>query len=92
MYSGGILLVPFLRVSKYARLDDGQLNLLRDCLQRCGHPRFRKEFAQSRHVPYGNSAEFKKSIATADVSKLAMLVRIVGLLLQTKVYLFWTKI
>jgi ABC-type transport system involved in cytochrome c biogenesis ATPase subunit/GNAT superfamily N-acetyltransferase len=65
-----------------------QLDLLRGCLQRCGHPRFRKEFAMSRHVPYGNSAEFKRCVGEADAAKLAKLLKIVGMLLQTKVYLF----
>lgn len=68
------------------------LELLRACLARCGHPRFRKEFSSSRHVPYGNSADFKKCILEADIPKIARLLRIVGMLLQTKVYLFWTTI
>jgi len=76
-------------LEKLKDLEREQLCFLRGCLQRCGHPRFRKEFAQSRHVPYGNSAEFKKAIGEADISKLARLLRIVGMLLQTKVYLFW---
>ena len=78
-------------LGKLEGLASGQLDLLRGYLQRCGHPRFRKEFAVSRHVPYGNSVEFKKCISEADVPKLARLVKIVGMLLQTKVYLFWSK-
>jgi len=74
---------------KLAELDNDKLNMLRGYLQRCGHPRFRKEFAASRHVPYGNSTEFKKAIGEADAPKLARLIRIVGMLLQKKVYLFW---
>jgi ABC-type lipoprotein export system ATPase subunit/GNAT superfamily N-acetyltransferase len=76
-------------LGKLEGLASGQLDLLRGYLQRCGHPRFRKEFAVSRHVPYGNSAEFKKCMSRADVPKLVRLVKIVGMLLQTKVYLFW---
>jgi len=79
-------------LGKLEGLASGQLELLRGYLQRCGHPRFRKEFAVSRHVPYGNSAEFKKCIKDADIPKLARLVKIIGMLLQTKVYLFWSKI
>ena len=33
---------------------------------------------------------FKEKVDNADIKKLAKLVRIVGLLLQTKVYLFWS--
>jgi hypothetical protein len=71
------------------KLTGEQLTTLRSWLQRSGHPRFRKEFAISRHVPYGRTAEFKKCIAEADLPKLGRLLKIVGMLLQTKVYLFW---
>ncbi len=66
-----------------------QLELLKACLARCGHPRFRKEFLIGRHLPYGKSQEFKNAIAEAEVPKLAKLIRVVGMLLQSKVYLFW---
>jgi hypothetical protein len=66
-----------------------QVEFLKACLARCAHPRFRKEFAISRHVPYGNPAEFRRCIRDSDELKLARLIRIVGMLLQTKVYLFW---
>ena len=64
---------------------DGAIEI-RVCTGRLG---FRKEFAVSRHVPYGNSAEFKKCISEADIPKLVRLVKLVGMLLQTKVYLSW---
>jgi ABC-type transport system involved in cytochrome c biogenesis ATPase subunit len=71
-------------------LDEKNLRILREELAKCNHPRFRKEFAASRHVPYGKQAEFKECIKKADPDKLAKLVKIVGMLLQTKVYLFWS--
>ncbi len=75
--------------NKLGDLTTEQMELLRDCLAKCGHPRFRKEFAMSRHVPYGKSQEFKNAIAEADVPKLAKIIKVVGMLLQSKVYLFW---
>jgi hypothetical protein len=78
-------------IEKLEGLNNEQLSLLRGCLQRCGHPRFRKEFAASRHVPYVNLAEFKKAIDNAESPKLTRLIKIVGMLLQSKVYLFWTR-
>jgi GNAT superfamily N-acetyltransferase len=78
-------------LEKLEKLNNEQLRLLRSCLQRCGHPRFRKEFAASRHVPYVNLAEFKKAIDNAESPKLTRLIKIVGMLLQSKVYLFWTR-
>ena len=74
---------------KLENLKTNELGMVRHCLIRCGHPRFRKEFAGSRHVPYGDSADFKEALEKADLAKLARLVRIVGMLLQTKFYLFW---
>jgi hypothetical protein len=46
-----------------------------------------KEF--SFHDPYGKSKFFKKAVETADLEKIAKLIGICGMLLQTKVYLFW---
>jgi hypothetical protein len=76
---------------KLGDLNSEQLEMLKEHLARCGHPRFRKEFALSRHIPYGNSAEFREAISKADVLKVAKLIRIIGVLLQTKVYLFWKE-
>lgn len=42
------------------------------------------------HKPYGKTKLFKMEVGKADLVKLAKLVRIVGFLLQTKVYLFWS--
>lgn len=63
------------------------------CLQfRNKHPRFKKEFAVSRHQPFGKTSDYILAIRKADYSKLAKLIKIVGMLLQAKVYLFWEKI
>ncbi len=43
------------------------------------------------HKPYGKARLFKEKVENADYEKLAKLINIVGLLLQTKVYLFWGK-
>jgi hypothetical protein len=55
------------------------------------HPRFRKEFASCRHVPYGKTRDYAVGVENADLEKLTKLVKIVGMLLQTKIYLFWGK-
>lgn len=56
------------------------------------HPRFEKEFAVSRHHPFGKTSDFINCIENADSVKMAKLVKIVGLLLQTKVHLFWSRV
>jgi hypothetical protein len=49
-----------------------------------------KEF--SFHDPYGKSKIYKEAVENADLEKLTKLVGICGLLLQTKVYLFWSQL
>jgi len=43
------------------------------------------------HKPYGKAEFLKEKVDKADFEKLEKLIEIVGLLLQTKVYLFWRK-
>ena len=51
---------------------------------------FKKEVpGPGRRQPFFEAAEYKCCIESADLAKLAKLIRIVGMLLQTKVYLFW---
>jgi hypothetical protein len=42
-------------------------------------------------VPYGTTKMYREGIESADLERLAKLIRIVGILLQTKVYLFWQR-
>jgi hypothetical protein len=43
----------------------------------------------SRHHLFGKTSEYIKGIENADLTKLTQLIKIVGMLLQTKVHLFW---
>ncbi len=56
------------------------------------HPRFKREFTVNRHQPFGKTSDFIANILSCDVEKLAKLIKLAGLLSQTKVYLFWTKV
>jgi len=51
------------------------------------HVRFMKEFFY--HQPYGKRVLYKEKVRTAGLEKLAKLIYVTALLLQTKVYLFW---
>jgi hypothetical protein len=55
------------------------------------HSRFRREIAANCHMPFGATKACWEGIENADLEKLAKLVEIVGVLLQTKVYLFWNQ-
>ena len=75
-------------LKKLGRLKCEDLHKVREAFKENVHPRFMKEFFY--HKPYGKTKLFKMEVGKADLVKLAKLVRIVGFLLQTKVYLFWS--
>ena len=77
--------------AKLENLSPAQLSSLREAFVKNSHPRFKKEFASSRHQPFGKTSDYIKGIENADSEKLARLIKIVGMLLQTKVYLFWSQ-
>jgi ABC-type transport system involved in cytochrome c biogenesis ATPase subunit len=74
---------------KLESLNSEQINELKNAFIRNKHPRFKKEFATSRHQPFGKTSDYIACIENADHMKMAKLVKLVGMLLQTKVYLFW---
>ena len=78
-------------LDKLQSLSSEQLEELKEAFIRNDHPRFRKEFAVSRHMPYGKTSDYVLSIQNADLLKMAKLIKLVGMLLQTKVYLFWSN-
>jgi hypothetical protein len=43
------------------------------------------------HQPYGKKDLYQQCVATASLEKLAKLIHVTSLLLQTKVYLFWSS-
>jgi hypothetical protein len=75
--------------AKLENLTSAQLSLIREAFVKNSHPRFKKEFAVSRHQPFGKTSDYVLSIKNADITKMAKLIKLVGMLLQTKVYLFW---
>jgi hypothetical protein len=76
--------------AKLENLTSAQLDLIREAFVKNPHPRFKKEFASSRHQPFGVASAYVRCIRNADSVKMAKLIKIVGMLLQTKVYLFWS--
>ncbi len=74
---------------KLESLSSEQIDELKAAFIRNKHPRFKKEFAISRHQPFGKTSDYIACIKNVDHVKMAKLVKLVGMLLQTKVYLFW---
>jgi ABC-type ATPase with predicted acetyltransferase domain len=72
-----------------SELKTESLEAVRDAFIRHAHPRFFKVFFS--HIPFGKKEQYRKSIMTASFEQLAVLIKICGFLLQTKVYLFWRR-
>jgi hypothetical protein len=47
--------------------------------------------AFSYHLPFGAKQTYREQIEHLSLEKLAHLIKICGFLMQTKVYLFWSK-
>jgi hypothetical protein len=54
------------------------------------HPRLKKEIT-SRHGQFGRMTTCTKEVQITDNHKVAKLIKILAMLSQTKVYLFWTS-
>ncbi len=76
---------------KLGALSVAQVDALRIAFIKFGHQRFKKEVAGCRGVPYGSTKLYREGIEKADLAQLAKLIGITGVLLQTKVYLFWSR-
>jgi hypothetical protein len=74
---------------KLQGLSPAQMEKLKESLIKNKHPRFKKEFAVSRHQPYGKTSDYIQSIQNAEMPKIVKIIKLVGILSQTKVYLFW---
>ncbi len=77
--------------SKLENLTEQQIRELKTAFMASKHPRFKKEVAPSRHNPYGKTSEYLASMQTADNLKIGRLIKILAMLSQTKVYLFWCR-
>jgi hypothetical protein len=78
--------------AKLESLTDEQVSRLKEVFLENKHPRFKREFSSSRHQPYGKTSDYITAIKEANQAKLAKLIKLVGTLTQTKVYLFWKSI
>ena len=75
--------------AKLENLNPKQVEQIKQAFIANKHPRFKKELAGTKNQPYGETENYIKSINKATAEKIAKLVKLVGMLLQTKFYLFW---
>jgi ABC-type transport system involved in cytochrome c biogenesis ATPase subunit/GNAT superfamily N-acetyltransferase len=77
--------------SKLDSLTEEQTTEIKTAFVASKHPRFKKEVAGSGNKPYGKTSDYVAYVKKADNLRLGRLIRILALLSQTKVYLFWSK-
>jgi hypothetical protein len=75
--------------SKLESLNKEQILELKAAFIGSPHPRLKKEVISSRHNPFGKTSDYILLIQTADNVKIGRLIKILAMLSQTKVYLFW---
>jgi ABC-type ATPase with predicted acetyltransferase domain len=75
-------------LSALQNLSQEQLTQLKEVFVKNPHLRFKREIGSLRHMPYGTTAVYAEGIRNASMERMVKIVKIVGMLLQTKVYLF----
>jgi ABC-type ATPase with predicted acetyltransferase domain len=78
-------------IAKLENLQLEQVKELKEAFIKNKHTRFRKEFAASRHQPFGKVVDYIACMQKAELPELGKLIKLVGMLSQTKVYLFWAN-
>jgi ABC-type lipoprotein export system ATPase subunit/GNAT superfamily N-acetyltransferase len=76
-------------MSQLKHLTNSELSALRQVFMKNAHLRYLKEFFY--HQPYGKRQLYQQELQTASLDKLAKLIHVTALLLQTKVYLLWSS-
>jgi len=76
---------------KLETLPDRDIEQIRQAFTRHPHPRFKKTIAGHHCSPYGTTKLYRQALAKANIDLWAKLIKIVAVLLQAKVYLFWKR-
>jgi hypothetical protein len=74
---------------KLQALNIDDVERVREAFVKADHPRFSKFFSSG--LPFGHMGDYERKVNAATLEQLAGLIKIRGFLLQTKVYLFWSK-
>ncbi|MCW4016798.1 MAG: ATP-binding cassette domain-containing protein [Candidatus Bathyarchaeota archaeon] len=76
-------------INKLQNMTKTELNKVRDIIKEVKGI-YRKRVAGTKK-PFLNNKEYANIVDNADTTKLAKMMRIIGFLTQTKVYLFWKR-
>jgi hypothetical protein len=77
-------------LEKLKALNPDEIKCLKDLFAKSPHLRFKGEF-KTHGQPFGKTADYISAVQSMDLNKTTKLVKTVGMLLQTKVYLFWSQ-
>jgi GNAT superfamily N-acetyltransferase len=77
--------------SKLEGLATDQMAELKAAFAQNVHPRFRESVSAGNYAKGGATKAYREGLEEADLDRLGKLIKIVGVLLQAKVYLFWTN-
>jgi energy-coupling factor transporter ATP-binding protein EcfA2 len=76
-------------LNRLQNLNEEDIDKIRKAFITHCHARFMKYFFC--HMPFGQKKAYTKEVMKASLEKLAHLIKVCGFLMQTKVYLFWSK-
>jgi ABC-type lipoprotein export system ATPase subunit/GNAT superfamily N-acetyltransferase len=74
------------------KLKPKQISTLKEVFIKNDHPRLAKEIVTHRgETPYGSKKAYVEAMNGLELPRMAKLIRVVGMLLQVKAYLFWQR-
>jgi hypothetical protein len=76
-------------LDKFEKLSEDKINKIKEAFIKNPHVRFVKGFCP--YKPFGDKQVYVEKLRQASLKQLAGLTRICGMLMQTKVYLFWAQ-
>ncbi|MEM2939195.1 MAG: ATP-binding cassette domain-containing protein [Candidatus Bathyarchaeia archaeon] len=76
-------------INRLKMLNKDEIEMIKEEFKRNIHPRFVRALKPEK--TFGSKRDYIGGIESIDVEKLAHLIKICGILAQTKVYLFWQR-
>jgi len=76
-------------IQRLKELGETRMRLCKTVLANVRHPRLRRAAVPEK--PYSNSVTYESELEKAGVEKTARMLRVLSILMQTKVYLLWKR-
>jgi hypothetical protein len=79
-------------LNKLENLTEQQTQELKAAFAKNKYPRFKKELSGGKKLSYGYTSSYLAKLSVANSEKLSQLRKLTGMLMQSKIYLFWTHL